>query len=331
MSYEESREGVWVLAEQIEGKIHSVTYELIGKGKELASSLDTGLGCIYLTADDDKKVDELIYRGVDKIYLIKDSSFNSPDEIVYMENIVNLVNEYRPEIFLIGATNFGRSLAPRVAAALGTGLTADCTGLEIDEDGEFVQIRPAFTGNVLAHIYTDRYPKMSTVRYKEFPEADRNMEREGEIIREKAVKNPLSNEIKILKEIMPEEVVGLEDAEIVVSAGRGIKDKKNLELIQKLADKLGAKLGVSRPLVDDGWINKAHQVGYSGRRVKPKLYVACGISGSSQHLAGMKESEVIIAINSDPSAPIFSYSDYGIVGDLFEVIPKLIEELDREV
>lgn len=327
MSYKEAEaEGVWIIAEQEEGKIHTVTYELIQKGKELANKLNTELSTVYLIPNSENK-QELIYRGSDKIYLIEDKEFGEPNEQLYKENIVELVKKEKPEIILVGATNFGRSVAPRIASALETGLTADCTGMKIDEEGEFVQIRPAFTGSILAHIKTNRSPKMSTVRYKEFEEAERNPNREGKTIKVEPIKKEEDQEIEILEIIENEEQVELEDAEIVVSIGQGLKDPKDFDLIKELTTELNGTMGVSRPLVDDGWINKEHQVGYSGKRVKPKLYIANGISGASQHLAGMKESETIVAINTDPSAPIFNYADYGIVGDLYEVIPEIIKEL----
>ncbi len=324
MSEKKKSENVWVFAEQHEGSIHPVTYELLGKGKELSEELETDLCCVLLTPDSEN-AEELIFRGADKVFLMESSSFNYPDEFLYKENIAKLVREKSPEIFLIGATKFGRSLAPRIAANLKTGLTADCTGLEIKE-GEFIQIRPAFTGNILAHIRNDGYPKMSTVRYKEFEEAGRKTSREGEIIEIEPFSEKSEGSPKIERFIEKEEV-NLQEAEVIVSCGRGLDKPKDMELIEELSKTLDAELGVSRPLVDDDWVDKDHQVGYSGKRVKPRVYIACGISGASQHLAGMKESDTIIAINTDPSAPIFNYCDYGFVGDLYEVIPKLIEKI----
>lgn len=321
---DDKSEGVWILAEQRNGEIHPISYELLGKGRELADKLETEV-CSLLLTDDGSSAKELVYHGADKVYLCEDPAFDSPQELVFKKNIVKLVEEKKPEIFLIGATNFGRSLAPRVAAALETGLTADCTGLEIDEEYNFIQIRPAFTGNVLANINTSSYPQMSTVRYREFEKANRDPERKGEIINVKPVTLE-SERVEILEEAGGEKV-NLEDAQVVVSGGRGLKDPSDFELLEELAELLGGKVGSSRPLVDDGWINREHQVGYSGKRVKPNLYIACGISGASQHLAGMKDSDLIVAINSDPSAPIFNVADYGIVGDLYEVVPELIEKL----
>ncbi len=328
MSYEEGS-SVWILAEQENGEIHSVSYELLGKGKELSEKLNTEL-CSLLLTPDSKNAEELIYRGADKVYVMEDQNFDRPDETLYKENIERLVEKKEPEIILIGATNFGRSLAPRLAASLETGLTADCTGLEIDEEGNFVQIRPAFTGNILAHIYTDRSPKMSTVRYKEFEEAKRDKNREGEIITLKPIIEDNEKRSSIIEIIRPKEEINLENAEIVVSVGQGLKDPDDLELVKDLANSFEGVLGASRPLVDEGWISREHQVGYSGKRVKPRLYIACGISGAPQHLAGMKESDVIVAINTDPSAPIFNYADYGIVGDMYEIIPELVKQLSND-
>lgn len=321
----EEADGVWVYCEQEKGNIHPVSHEMLNKGRELAEALDTDLIALYLTPDSED-AEELVYRGADKVFVLESDMFNYPDEMPFKENIVNLVEEGKPEILLIGATHFGRSLAPRVAAALETGLTADCTGLKIG-GGEFIQIRPAFTGNILAHISTDRCPKMSTVRYKEFEESERNETRDAEIIFKEPTQEGRKGP-KILEEIS-EDKVNIQEAEIVIAGGRGLENPSDLKMLEELCGKLGGKVGASRPLVDEGWIDKEHQVGYSGNRVKPRLYIACGISGAPQHLAGMKESDIIIAINSDPSAPIFEHADYGIVGDLYEVIPEMIKKLSE--
>lgn len=318
--------GVWTFSEQRNGKIHPVSYELLGKGREIADELGTDLSTVLLTPDG-SETEELIHRGADRVYLSESPAFGEPDEDLFKKNLLSLLEEKEPEIFLIGATNFGRSLAPRIAAALKTGLTADCTGLEIDDEGRFVQIRPAFTGNVLAHIHTSTRPQMSTVRYREFEEAERDPENSGEIVRVPPETKD-GGRVDILR-VSEEEEISLEDEEVIVSGGRGLKDPKDFELLEGLATPLEGEIGASRPLVDDGWIDRGYQVGYSGRRVKPKIYIACGISGASQHLAGMKDSENIVAINSDPSAPIFGVSDYGIVGDLYQVVPELTELLEE--
>lgn len=318
--------GVMVFAEQKNSVIHKVSYELLGKARELADKLNEEVLCC-ICGPSDLQIDELIYRGADKVFFVKDDEiFNVPEVMTFVKNVVKVLEEVKPEICLFGATSFGRSLAPRVAAALKCGLTADCTGLEIDdEDLKMVQIRPAFSENILAHIKSQYLPQMSTVRYKEFDEAKRDDSRTGEIETYKAIAIE-NNVIQILREIT-EEDFNITDAQVVVSAGRGLKSSEDFKMIAELADALGGVVGSSRPLVEDGFISKAHQVGYSGNRVKPKLYIACGISGAPQHQAGMKESEMILAINSDPSAPIFAIADFGIVGDIYEIVPQMIEKI----
>jgi electron transfer flavoprotein alpha subunit len=324
----EQYNGVMVFAEQKQGIIHKISYELLGKATLLADKLNEPVICC-IAGPSKLDINELIYRGADKVYYIKDDKlFEDPEVMVYAKNIIKVIMEVKPSICLFGATSFGRSLAPRVAAALKCGLTADCTGLEIDmEDKQLIQIRPAFSENILAHIKSRVMPQMSTVRYKEFDEAKRDTSRTGSVKTYEAVtiEDP---RIEIIEEIKLEDF-NITDAKIVVSAGKGLKSAEDFKLISELAKALGGVVGSSRPLVEEGYISKAHQVGYSGNRVKPKLYVACGISGAPQHLAGMKESDSILAINSDPSAPIFNIADYGIVGDLYEVIPKLIEKINK--
>lgn len=320
--------GVFIFAQQKKGEIHKVSYELLGKGKELADKIGVSVYC-GLLGPSNMKAEELIYRGADKVFYIEDDDiFNQPEELIYVKNLVNLINDIKPEICLFGATSFGRSIAPRIAAALKTGLTADCTGLEIDEDGKLIQIRPAFSENILAHIKSDTLPQMSTVRYKEFPEAKSNTERKGEIIKVDSMKIE-DKLIEVIKELEVDDI-DIADANVVVAGGSGLKRTEDLKILEELAELLGGVVGASRAIVDEGFISKAHQVGYSGNRVKPKLYIACGISGAPQHLAGMKDSEMILAINSDPSAPIFNIADYGIVGDLYEVVPNLIEKIKKQ-
>lgn len=321
---ENSYKGVLVIAEQQNGKIHKITYELLCKAKELASKLSAPVICAVL-GPENIDVQELIYRGADIVYYAAGGCFSVPDEILCNINLSSLINEIKPQICLIGATSFGRSLAPGLAAACNAGLTADCTGLEIDNDGSLVQIRPAFSENILAHIKSDTFPQMATVRYHEFDVLPRDTSRHGDIkrISPKIINN---NPVKTIKRI---KVSGLDisDAKVIVSAGRGIKSKQDLSMISNLAGLLGGVVGASRQLVDDGIISKEHQIGYSGLRVKPDLYIACGISGAPQHLAGMKESGYIVAINRDPSAPIFNVADFGIIGDMYDVIPQLISKI----
>nr|WP_312578266.1 electron transfer flavoprotein subunit alpha/FixB family protein [Sedimentibacter sp.] len=316
--------GILVIAEQNNRDIHKVSYELLNKGKELAQALNSPLNCLFL-GNDGIDVRELNYRGADTVYFMKSEIFSHAEEYLYKQNIVQFINKEKPEIVLVGATNFGRSLAPRIAAALKTGLTADCTDLKIDEEGHLIQIRPAFSDNILAYIKTAQYPQMATVRYKEFKEAERNIKKAINIVELQPYF--YSYEKARIIETICDSDVNITEAEIVVAAGRGIKKKEDLRMIETLAKKLGGVMGVSRALVDAGMVSSAYQVGYSGNRVKPKIYIACGISGAPQHLAGMKESNLIIAINSDPSAPIFSIADYGYVGDIYEIVPNLIRDL----
>lgn len=327
--------GILVYAEQQEGRIHRVSYELLNKAAELSNKLGDPVDAALLGPEGiDHR--ELGYRGADKVYYLQDQAFAEPNEYVYKENLIALIREIQPKIVLIGATPFGRSLAPRVSAALKTGLTADCTGLDIDQDGSLIQIRPAFSDNILAHIKTKTLPQISTVRYKEFAEAPRNTSLKAqEDVRGALVKNPGQDKngvqpragfIEVLKKVSAQEV-DIAEAEVVVSGGNGLKNGDDFRLIEDLARRLGGVVGASRDVVDKGYISKEHQVGYSGNRVKPKVYIACGISGSPQHLAGMKESGTIIAINNDPSAPIFAVADYGILGDLYEVVPELCKKL----
>ncbi|KYH40195.1 MAG: electron transfer flavoprotein, alpha subunit [Candidatus Bathyarchaeota archaeon B63] len=319
---------VLVFAEQEDGEIHMVSYELIGKGRELADRLGVQLSAVLLGCGIEDGAYELIYRGADSVYLYDHPSLREFDVIRYSRNILSLVRETKPKIFLIGATRIGRTLAPRIAAALRTGLTADCVDLDLD-DGNLIQIRPAFSGNIMAQIRTRTRPQMATVRYRVMRMPRRDTSREGRIIR-RQVEVIGETGIEVLEKIRADEV-NLADAEVIVSGGRGLRRPEDFKLLEELAEVLGGVVGSSRPLVDDGWISKDHQVGFSGNTVKPRVYIACGISGAPQHLFGMRDSDVIIAINKDPSAPIFNVSDYGVVGDLYEVVPILIRKLREEL
>lgn len=316
--------GILVFAEQKNGQIHKVSYELLGKARQLSDKLNAPVYSVVLGADG-VEAEELIYRGADKVFYVQDDIFNLPEEVTYTINLKNLIEDIKPEVFLIGATTLGRSLAPRLAASLNTGLTADCIGLEIDEDGKLVQIRPAFSENILAHIKTHTYPQMATVRYKEFDEGIRDDKRQGDILKVEALK-PENELVKVITQLRSQEI-NISDADVVVAAGKGLKKAEDMDMLRELASLLGGVVGASREIVEEGFISKDFQVGYSGNRVKPKLYIACGISGAPQHLAGMKESGFIVAINTDPSAPIFNIADYGIVDDMYKVIPDLITKI----
>lgn len=317
---------VMVFVETNSERIHPVSYELLGKGRDLADKLGGKLSGLMLSGSEVSS-EELVYRGADRVYESISEHFSEPIETLYTSAVTQVIGEVEPEIILIGATNFGRSLAPRVAMAMNTGLTADCTGLDVDEDGKFIQIRPAFSGNILAHITTTTSPQMSTVRFKEMSKAPRNKENKGEVIQlDLEFDGVIDSGIDILEERKSGKVK-LEDADFIVAGGQGLKKPEDFEMLEELADMFAGKIGASRPLVDGGWIDRAHQVGYSGKRVKPKVYIAVGISGQSQHLAGMKDSDTIIAVNNDPSAPIFGYADYGIVDDLYQVLPEMKRQL----
>jgi electron transfer flavoprotein alpha subunit len=316
---------ILVFAEQNDGVIHPVTFELLGKGRELANKLDAKLSAVLLGFRVKNEAVELVHHGADLVYVYDHQFLEDFDVKQYSRNIVLLAKETKPNIFLLGATRLGRSLAPRIAAALRTGLTADCVDLDLDEDGNLVQIRPAFSGNIMAQIKTKTKPQMATVRYKVMKAHKKNLSREGRVIVKEA--EILSETgMRILDKTYADEV-NLAEAEVIVSGGRGLKSPEDFALLEELAQVLGGVVGSSRPLVDAGWISKDHQIGFSGHTAKPRVYIACGISGSPQHLFGMRDSDTIIAINEDPSAPIFNVADYGIVGDIYEIVPLLIREL----
>ena len=321
--------GVFVFCEQINGEIHKVSYELLNKGRELSDALDEPLiaGVLGPSGID---VSELTYRGADKVFYLQNDEFKLPNVMAYKDALLDLLDELSPKICLFGATNFGRSLAPRIAIKLDTGLTADCTGLEIDEeDNTLVQIRPAFSENILAHIKTKTYPQIATVRYKEFAEAPRKTDREGEVI-EKKYEFKSEFPLEILEKLR-EQSIDITEASVIIAGGRGLEGESDFKILKELAELLGGEVGASRDVVEEGYISKEHQVGYSGNRVKPRIYIACGISGAPQHIAGMQDSEVIIAINDDPSSPIFEIADYGIVADWRQVVQSLTKNIKAAV
>jgi len=324
--------GVWVYAEQRDGKLGSVGFELLARGRELADTLETDLSAVCLghnVAD----ISMLIAHGADKVYVIDDVSLTTPQEDLYAAEMVRLIQKHKPEIVLAGATSLGRAFIPRVAATLKTGLTADCTSLDIDmEKRLLLQTRPAFGGNIMATIICQqKRPQMATVRPRVFKKGNGNPDRKGQIIKVDFNKAAVTSKSKLLRFIEDlTKKVKIEDADIIVSGGRGLGKPENFKLIEELAHVLGAAVGSSRPPVDDGWIPYSHQVGQTGKTVRPKLYIACGISGSVQHMAGMGTSECIVAINNDPNAPIFEIASFGIIGDLFKVVPMLTEKIKAD-
>lgn len=325
----EDYKGVWVFGEQKKGVVQSVVYELLGEGRKLADDLGVELSCILLGDAIEKKAHELIWRGADKVYLVEHPKLKNYQDEPYTNVIVELVKEFKPEILLYGATSIGRSLASRIAVKLTTGLTADCTKLNIDKEKRLLlQTRPAFGGNIMATILCVNYrPQMATVRHKVFKEAAVDESRKGQIIKRSYPENSYESRAKlvdIIEEIS--ETVNLAEANIIVSGGRGLGKPEGFKIIEELAKVLGGAVGASRSVVDAGWIPYSHQVGQTGKTVCPKIYFACGISGQIQHLAGMSSSDIIVAINKDPHAPIFSVATYGIVSDLYEIVPALTQK-----
>lgn len=323
--------GVWIFAEQREGKIASVAYELLGIGRKLADKLNTELSAILFGASESES-QELIRWGADKVYYTDNEIFKQFNDEPYAKLLTILINRYLPEIVLAGATPIGRSFIPRVAARLRTGLTADCTSFEIDsETRNLLQIRPAFGGNIMATILCpNNRPQMATVRPRVMKRGQYDKTREGEIINITA--DGISSRTKVLQTVkeVSDLTVNLQEADIIVSGGRGLGDPKGFNLLKELAEILGGALGASRAAVDSGWIPYRHQVGQTGKTVCPKIYIACGISGAVQHLVGMQSSDIIIAINKNPDAPIFNIATFGIVGDLYEIIPLLIKKIKQE-
>jgi len=320
--------GVWVFAEQRHGKVAGVAFELLGIGRKLADTLSVELSAI-LFGSTETEANELIKWGADRVYHSDDPIFETFNDEPYSQLLSRLVLEHKPEIVLAGATPVGRSFFPRVAARLGTGLTADCTELRIDvETGNLLQIRPAFGGNIMATIVCpDRRPQMATVRPRVMKRGEYREHRKGEIIHVEA--KGLQSRTRVIDSVkeVSEVSVNLQEADVIVSGGRGLGDPKGFRYLEELAELLGGAVGASRAAVDEGWIPYSHQVGQTGKTVCPKIYIACGISGAVQHLVGMQSSDIIIAINKNPEAPIFNVANYGIVGDLNEIIPLLIKKL----
>ena len=322
--------GVWVYAEQRHGEISSVVYELLNKGSELAKTLNVPLSAILIGSNISAKAQDLINRGADKVYVYDDPILAEFQDDLYSCILADLIKEEKPEIVLMGATNIGRSFASRVAAKIYTGLTADCTALEIDpETRNLMQTRPAFGGNIMATILTPRHrPQMATVRHKVFKEAKVQEGRTGEVINKTVDAQKVINRTKFIGFFKDQSAdVNISDADIIVSGGRGLGNPEGFKLIKELADLLGGAVGASRAAVDADWIPYSHQVGQTGRTVAPKIYIACGISGQIQHMVGMSSSDTIIAINKDKDCPMMQTATYSLVGDLYEIIPAIIKEI----
>ena len=352
----EDYKNVWVYTEQRHGKLMNVALELLGEGYRLSREIseNTKVCAVLIGSNVGHLVDELMAYGADAVYVADHPLLDNYTTDAYTKVFTDSILEHKPEIVLFGATHIGRDLAPRVAARLDTGLTADCTRLDIytgnyidyleanttantkgleREDGNkgLKQTRPAFGGNLMATIITPRTrPQMATVRPGVMSKREKDPAHKGELIDLKPQVSESDIHIAVLDVVKAaKEIVSLTDAEIICSGGRGLGDPSGFELIKQFADKVGGVVGSSRAAVDAGWIDHSHQVGQTGTTVKPNIYFACGISGAIQHLAGMQTSDIIVAINKDPDAPIFEVADYGIVGDLYKVIPQIIENWDN--
>jgi len=324
--------GVWVYAEQRHGEISHVVYELLNEGSRLAKQLNVPLSAVLIGSNIRAKAQDLIDRGADKVYVFDDPIFIEFQDDPYASILMRLIEKEKPEIILMGATNIGRSFASRVAAKIQTGLTADCTALDIDlQTRNLLQTRPAFGGNIMATILTPRHrPQMATVRHKVFKEAKVESGRKGEVIENKVDISVLVNRTKFLGFIKDASAhVNLSDADIIVSGGRGLGKPEGFKLIEEFVELLGGAVGSSRAAVDADWIPYSHQVGQTGRTVAPKVYIACGISGQIQHMVGMGSSDTIIAINKDATCPMMQTATYALEGDLYEIIPKIISEIKK--
>ena len=318
--------GVLVVAEQKRGVVQSVSYELLGIGRRLAEDTGGALSAALIGEDVAPQAKRLIAYGADRVFLAQSEKLGYFSDEAYAHILCRIIREQKPEIVIAGATCIGRSLIPRVAVELKTGLTADCTGLEIQhETGHLAQTRPAFGGNIMATILCNRHrPQMATVRHKVMRALPPDEGRTGEIIQIQLREEELKSRSTVLKSVEEAlETINITEADTIVSGGRGMRGPENFSVLFELAKALGGAVGASRSAVDAGWVPYAYQVGQTGKTVQPKLYIACGISGAIQHLVGMQSSKIIVAINKNPDAPIFKVATYGIVADLFTIIPVL--------
>lgn len=322
--------GVWVFAEQRDGVLQKVSLELLGKGREIADKLGVELTALLLGSNVEGMAHELVAHGADRVLVANSHLLKHFTTDGYTKVICDLVNERKPEILFLGASFIGRDLGPRIAARLSTGLTADCTALDIDENSKnLLMTRPAFGGNLMATIEcADHRPQMSTVRPGVFEKLQKDTDRKGVIeevkisLTEEDIRTKVEKVAKSVKDIMD-----ISEAKIIVAGGRGVGSKEEFTLLKELAEVLGGSVAASRAAIDNGWVDKAYQVGQTGKTVRPTLYIACGISGAIQHLAGMQDSDYIVAVNKDAGAPIMKVADLGLVGDLHKVIPELIAQI----
>lgn len=320
--------GILVYIDHLDGRIHPVSLELIGKAKELASKINHPVYALMIGDNIEASAQELRHYGVDDIFIYEAKDLKHFVIEPYAAVFQDLIERVKPSSILVGATNIGRSLAPRIAARFKTGLTADCTILDMKENTDLIQIRPAFGGNIMAQIITQNHrPQLCTVRYKIFSAPERQEVPSGEIHKFLVKEEYLDTKIKIVEVTKKEVEEDISEAEVIVAVGRALKNAKDIEIFQELADLLNGKLACTRPIIENGILGAKKQIGLSGRTVKPKLIIACGIQGAVQFTAGMNSSDTIVAINSDESAAIFNIAHYGIVGDMYEIVPKLIENI----
>lgn len=320
--------GILVYVEHLRGKIHPVTYELIGKARELVSVVNQEVYCVFIGKDVHQSASELLQYGVKQVFVYEDEQLEFFKVDTYANVFYDCIQKLHPQTVLVGATTTGRSLAPRVATRLRTGLTADCTVLQMRENTDLVQIRPAFGGNIMAQILTtNNRPQFATVRYKVMNHAKKVEYPTGEVVSCAIDPSLLKSKIDIIEVHKNQEEIDIAQADILVVAGNGVKDEKGFELVKSLAKELGGMVAVTRPLVEKNFASYLYQIGLSGRTVKPKLIITCGVSGAIQFVAGMNSSEVIVAIDSNPEATIFKTAHYAIVGDLYEILPSLIEQI----
>jgi len=321
--------GVCVFCEQREGIVSKVAFELLGRGRDIADTINEKLTAVVLGHEMENQCEQLIHFGADEVILVDKKELEVYTTEAYTQALTKVLSESKPEIVLIGATSIGRDLAPRVSARLETGLTADCTTLEVGEDNELLMTRPAFGGNIMATIICpDHRPQMSTVRPGVMEMKEEDTARKGEIKQVDVQFTESINRVKVIEIVKEEkEEVKIDEASILVSGGRGIGSKENFDMLIELAESLNGTISASRAVIDAGWLDHSRQVGQTGTTVRPNVYFACGISGAIQHVAGMEESDYIIAINKDAEAPIFDVADFGIVGDIKKVLPALITEI----
>ncbi|WP_315119412.1 electron transfer flavoprotein subunit alpha/FixB family protein [uncultured Clostridium sp.] len=326
--------GVWVFAEQRDGQLQKVSLELVGKGREIADKLGVELTALLLGNDMDEACKELVAYGADRVIYAKHPLLKHYTTDAYTKVICEIANERKPEIILVGASYIGRDLGPRVSGRLETGLTADCTGLDIEEGkNHLLMTRPAFGGNLMATIIcTEHRPQMSTVRPGVFEKLPKDTGRKGEIetlsvnLEQSDIRTKVEDVVKIAKNVMD-----IGEAEILISGGRGVGSKEGFDILKELADLMGGSIAGSRAAIDNAWLDKAYQVGQTGKTVRPRVYIAVGISGAIQHLAGMQDSDFIIGINKDDSAPLMKVADLALVGDYKKIVPELVAQLKEKI